>query len=113
MEKTTVTAGEKKFTAEVADSILRKAWGLSMRTEGKMLFKFRRSSRPRIDMMLVQKPLNLYFLSEEKEVIDVQKADPWTPNPRTWKTYRPSKPAKYLIESFQEIGLKEGEKVSF
>lgn len=108
-----IEASERIFEAELADDILRKSWGLSMRKKGKMFFVFSRPGRPPIDMMLVQRPLNLYFLDEYGEVIDRQYAEPWTLDPRTWRIYRPKIDAKYLLESFEELDLEEGDKVSF
>jgi uncharacterized membrane protein (UPF0127 family) len=99
--------------AELADSLLKKSWGLSRRTEGKMLFVFMKPGRPAIDMMLVSEPLNLYFLDEEKQVVDVCRAEPWTLNPRSWRLYRPKKDSKYLLESFEDLGLEEGDSVDF
>lgn len=101
------------FRAELADSLLKKSWGLSMRKSGKMLFVFSSPGRPPIDMMLVQEPLNLYFLNSQKEVIEVIEAEPWTLDPRTWRLYRPSRPAKFLLESFEDLDLEEGDKIDF
>ena len=103
----------KKIEADLADNILRKSWGLSMRTEGKMFFIFERPGKPPIDMMLVQEPLYLYFLDEEGNVVDRQYAEPWTLDPRTWRIYRPSKASKYLLESFEKLNLKKGDRVGF
>lgn len=103
----------EKIEAEVADSFLKKARGLSFRTEGKMLFTFSRDTRASIDMMLVRKLLHLYFMNSEKEVIDIQKAMPWTPDPRTWKVYSPGRPYRYLLESFEELDIEEGQKLDF
>lgn len=99
--------------AELADNILKKSWGLSMRNSGKMFFVFSRPGKPPIDMMLVQTPLHLYFLDESGEVIDRQYAEPWTLDPRTWRLYRPEVDAKYLLESFEELDIEEGDKISF
>jgi len=108
-----IEASKEKFKAELADNILKKSWGLSMRNKGKMFFVFSRPGRPPIDMMLVQTPLHLYFLDESGEVIDRQYAEPWTLDPRTWRLYRPSVDAKYLLESFEQLDIEEGDKVSF
>lgn len=112
-EKIEVEASGNVFEADLADDILRKSWGLSMRTEGKMLFVFERPGRPPIDMMLVQRPLHLYFLGSDKKVVDVQYAEPWTFDPRTWSIYRPEVDAKYLLESFERLDIEEGEEISF
>lgn len=113
MSEINLQINENEVEAELADDILRKSWGLSMRKEGKMFFVFSRPGRPPIDMMLVQEPLNLYFLDESGEVIDRQYAEPWSLDPRTWRIYRPKVDAKYLLESFEELELDEGDRVSF
>ena len=104
---------DEKYDVELADSILKKSWGLSRRSSGKMLFVFLRSGRPAIDMMLVPEPLHLYFLNKEKEVVDVQYAEPWTFDPRTWGIYRPEQDSKFLMESFEDLGLEEGDRIKF
>jgi uncharacterized membrane protein (UPF0127 family) len=113
MTEISVETGGKKFEAELANTLLKKSWGLSMRKKGKMLFVFSRPGRPPIDMMLVQEPLHLYFLDREKKVVDVKHAEPWTLNPRTWRVYRPSRDAKYLLETFEELDLEKGDQVDF
>lgn len=113
MEEITVEVCDNKFEAELADSLLKKSWGLSMQEKGKMLFVFSSPGRPLIDMMLVQERLHLYFLDSEKKVVDVQLAEPWTLDPRTWKVYRPSEDSKFLLESFEDLELEEGDEVEF
>ena len=108
-----VEINEEVFEVELADSLLRKSWGLSMRSSGKMLFVFGFESRPAIDMMLVKEPLYLYFLDGEKKVVDVQYAEPWGLDPRTWRVYRPDSSCDYLLESFEDLGLEEGDSVDF
>lgn len=113
MKEITIQAGGKSFEAELADSMLKKSWGLSMRKKGKMLFVFSSPGKPPIDMMLVQKPLNLYFLDSNRKVVHARKAEPWTLDPRTWKIYRPGEEISYLLESFEDLGLEEGDEVEF
>lgn len=113
MEKISVEVDGREFEAELADSFLEKSWGLSMRKSGKMLFVFSSPGRPPIDMMLVRKTLHLYFLDREREVVDVVKAEPWTLNPRTWRVYRPEWDSKFLLESFEDLELEEGDDVEF
>ena len=103
----------KSVDAELADTILKKSWGLSRRTKGKMLFVFIKPGRPAIDMMLVSEPLNLYFLDSDKKIVDVCSAEPWTLDPRSWRLYRPKQDSKYLLESFEDLGLEEGDSVEF
>lgn len=110
-EEVNIKTESTDFSAEVADTFLKRSWGLSFRTEGKMFFKFSNDTRANIDMMLLSEPLWLYFLNSEKEVINIQKAEPWSINPRTWRLYSPEKPYRYLIESFEKLDIEEGEKV--
>ena len=103
----------EKIEAEPALTPWKRAKGFSFRNNGKMLFRFPVESRPFIDMMLVQHPLHLYFLDSSKEVVDVQSAEAWTLDPRTWKVYRPGEPAKYLLESFEALDLERGNSLEF
>lgn len=113
VKKVEIESGGDKFDAEVAESILAKSIGLSFRSSGKMLFSFTGLGRPPIDMMLVPEPLNLYFLDEDKQVVDVQYAEPWGLNPRTWRIYRPEQNSKFLLESFEDLDLEEGDTLEF
>lgn len=108
-----IETGDQSFAAELASNVLSRAIGLSFRTKGKMLFAFSRDSKAFIDMMLVSKPLHLYFLNSQKEVIDVQKARPWGIDPWSWKLYRPSSSYRYLLESFEKLDIEEGETLEF
>ena len=110
-KKAIVRFKEKRREVEVSETFLQRAWGLSLRKEGKMLFKFSKPTKTRVDMMLLSRPLHLYFLNQKREVIEVQKAEPWSWNPRTWKLYSPDKKYSYLLESFEELNLKEGDSI--
>ncbi len=111
--KIKISADRKRFKAELAENFLTRAWGLSLRKNGKMLFKFPRKTRARVDMMLLSKPLHLYFIDSNQKIIDIQKAKPWTLNPKTWKTYRPKQSYQYLLESFEDLELEKGTKLRF
>lgn len=113
MKTVELEIGGEDFKVEVADSMISRVRGLSLREEGKMLFKFPRPTRAKIDMMLLSKPLNLYFMDSKGEVIDVQEAEPWGWDPRTWKLYSPDRPYSYLLESFEDLDLEEGDKIDF
>jgi uncharacterized membrane protein (UPF0127 family) len=113
MRKDKVTVNGQSFEVEVADTFYTRAKGLSMRSEGKMLFKFSSDKSAKIDMMLLSKPLYLYFMDSEGEIIDVQRAEPWSFDPRSWKLYSPDRPYRFLLESFEELDLDEGDKIEF
>lgn len=103
----------QQFEARLADNLLTHFIGMRFRGSGKMLFRFYSESRPGIDMLLVPKTLHLYFLDEKKVVVDVQKAEPWTLNPSSWSFHRPSEESKYLLESFDQLDLEEGDQLKF
>jgi uncharacterized membrane protein (UPF0127 family) len=113
MEREEIEIDGKKFEAEVADNLFTRAKGLSFRSEGKMLFKFPRDTRGKIDMVFLSRPLYLYFMNSEGEVIDVQEAEPWTFDPRSWRLYSPGRPYRFLLESFEELDVKEGDFMEF
>lgn len=108
-----IDTGDKIIEADLADSMLKRAKGLSLKEKGKMLFKFPSDTNASIDMMLLSEPLYLYFMNSDREVIDVQKAEPWTTNPRTWKLYSPERPYRYLLESFEDLDIEEGQEIGF
>jgi uncharacterized membrane protein (UPF0127 family) len=99
--------------AELADTALSRAKGMSFRSEGKMLFRFPRTGKPVIDMMFLSVPLQLIFMDHEKKVVDVQSAEPWTFDPRTWEVYTPKQESKYLLESAEFLDVEEGDKLKF
>jgi len=103
----------EEFEVELADNLLTRAKGLSFRSEGKMLFKFPRDTRGKIDMVFLSKPLYLYFMDSDRKIIDIQKAEPWSFDPRSWRLYSPGRPYRYLLESFKELELDEGDKIEF
>ncbi|MFP4038534.1 MAG: DUF192 domain-containing protein [Candidatus Nanohaloarchaea archaeon] len=108
-----IKAGEQEYDVEVADTFLSRAKGLSFRDEGKMFFRFSRPTNARIDMMFLSRPLYLYFFDSERKLIHSEKAEPWSFNPKTWRFYRPEKRYQYLLESFEDLGLEEGDRINF
>ena len=113
MSTETIIAGDQEIEVEVADSLISRVRGLSLRKKGKMLFKFPKFTRAKIDMMLLSKPLHLYFMDSDGVIIETQEAKPWSWDPRSWKLYSPDRPYKYLLESFEDLGLEKGEIIDF
>lgn len=111
--KIQIKTSDSSFEADLADTFLSKFLGFRFRSKGKMLFSFPTETNAFIDMMLVLEPLYLYFIDSNKEIIEIQKAEPWRLNPRTWNFYRPEKPYRYLLESFEELELDEGDQLEF
>ena len=102
-----INVDKKGFEVEIADSFLKRAWGLSLRKEGKMIFKFPRPTTAKIDMALLSRPLYLYFFNSDKELIHSEKAEPWSWSPETWNFYRPEGKYQYLLESFEALDIDE------
>ena len=103
---------EGDVEAEVADSVLKRALGLSFRKSGKILFSFPREVNAPIDMMLMRDSLYLYFMNSEKEVIHMEKAEPWYRLPGKF-LHRPDERYRYLLESFEELDIEVGDELSF
>jgi uncharacterized membrane protein (UPF0127 family) len=113
MRTVNIDLGEREIEAELADNFFSRMKGLSFRSSGKMLFSFPRDVNASIDMMFLSRPLYLYFLNSGKEVIEVRKAEPWSWNPLSWKLYGPDENYRYLLESFEELEIEEGERLQF
>ncbi|MFB6292501.1 MAG: DUF192 domain-containing protein [Candidatus Nanohaloarchaea archaeon] len=108
-----VKAGGEEFEASVADDVFSHFMGLRFQDSGKMLFEFESGSRGALDMAFVPRPLHLYFMDEDREVFEVGRAEPWTPDPRTWSFYRPEREFHYLLESFEKLDVEEGDRLEF
>lgn len=113
MKSGEISVDGEKLEVEIADNFFTRAKGLSLRSEGKMLFKFSRESRAKIDMMLLSRPLYLYFMDSDRKVIDVQRAEAWSFDPRTWRLYSPGRSYRFLLESFEDLGVEEGDEIEF
>jgi len=43
------------------------------------------------------------FLDDKGKVFELVRAGKLTFNPKTWKIYKPSKPCKYVLETFDKL----------
>ncbi|MCJ7479156.1 MAG: DUF192 domain-containing protein [Candidatus Nanohaloarchaeota archaeon QJJ-7] len=84
------------------ESQFQKFLGLRFR-EGRALFSFDRPTRAPLDMVFVPQPLDIAFLDEDMEVMEVHGAHPVTINPETWKFYSSEEPYSHVLEV--EAGL--------
>lgn len=86
---------------EHADTTLKKIKGLMFReleeNEG-LLMEFSEESRWSIWMLFVPQDLAIFFLDEERKVVDKKHAEKMTLDPRTWKIYKPENKCKYILE---------------
>lgn len=113
MARVQIESGDESFEAELADSVFSHFIGMRFRLSGKMLFEFGREKNPWIDMFLVRDSLYMYFIDENREVIDVKEARPWGFSPLTWRFYTASESYRFLLESFESLGLETGDSVKF
>ena len=111
--KVRIKVNGKSYNVDLADGFISRAKGLSFRNEGKMLFKFPYETNTSIDMMFLSEPLYLYFIDSGKRLIETQKAEPWSFDPRTWNLYSPDRPYRYLLESFEKIEVDVGDRLEF
>ncbi len=110
---------KKKFlindviVAEYIDSFFGRAKGLMFKNKGNLLMDFKKECKPGIWMLFMRYPLDLFFLNENFEVVDVAKnCLPMSVNPSTWKVYCPKKKCRYVLEVESGLlNLKIGEKI--
>jgi uncharacterized membrane protein (UPF0127 family) len=116
----TVLAG----TVEVATSFWKKSLGLMFRggisEDAGFLMEFGKPSKDLYSIWMLGMffPIDVVFISAEKEVTDVYgNVPPLSLNPRTWKVYRPTKPVKWILElkagRARKSGTVAGDKLRF
>lgn len=113
---------DSTVTLEVADNQTERAKGLmnreSLCSSCGMLFVFPDSEYRVFWMKNTSIPLDIIFISEDREVINIEQADP-QPNTsdENLTRYRSDAPARYVIEVNQgfaeEKGIREGTEVEF
>ncbi len=90
---------------EVAGSFLAKTLGLMFRRgldeKSGLLMEFGRESKELYSIWMLGMffPIDIIFINAKSEVTDVyENARPLSPNPATWKVYRPTKPVRWILE---------------
>lgn len=112
-----VEINNKKISIEIADSPEERQQGLMFRTslseDQGMLFIFEQSAQVSFWMKNTLIPLDIVFIDENKQIADIQTAQPCTADPCT--LYKPPQPVLYVLEvnaGFAEkYGIKVGDKV--
>lgn len=96
----------------VKRSILQKMLGLRFVASGRAWFPFNQETRAPIDMVGMRFPLDVAFLDDEGRVQEIVEAEPVSLHPGTWKTYRPRKPFRSVLEVerglFDRLDIHEG-----
>jgi uncharacterized membrane protein (UPF0127 family) len=93
-----VTKGNS-FEADIADNLWLQTKGLSFSKPRNMLFKFPISRKWEFWMFGVSYGIWMAFIDDDGGVFDVTRAEKITLNPKTWKTYKPSRPCKLVLET--------------
>ena len=115
LPRTTIQAGMRRITAQVAAQPKEQAIGLMFRKnmpahEG-MIFAFPEASRQCFWMRNTLMPLSAAFLSEDGRIINIAEMHALSDTPHC-----SSKPAKYVLEMnkgwFKKAGLKTGDRLS-
>lgn len=113
MQSILLPSGEQ-IEAELANTHFKRSQGLSGCKEKKsMLFAFPFSMRWSFWMPGMHYPIKIIYLNKNKEVIDIKEAEPITWNVKTWRTYKPKKACKYVLETPFEHNIKIGDNLNF
>ncbi len=89
----------REIEAEVADSGWEISKGLSFTFRKRnMFFVMPYEAKWSFWMFGMFFPLKIIFMDKNKDVIDEFDAKPMGLDPRTWCTYKPARPAKYVLE---------------
>jgi len=98
---------------DVADTFWKRMIGLSLSKKKNMFFPLPYEARWSLWMFLVKYRLKMVFIDKDNVVIDVKEAEPLSLNPKTWKTYFPIKPCKYVLETPFDLKIKVGDKLNW
>ena len=118
---TTIAYKKNRLRLEVADTFMKKMVGLMYRERmGKakgMLFPIAEPGvlASTITMMNMKFSIDILWLDERKRVVDiVERAQP---SSSIFDSYKPKKPARYVLEieagAAKKLGIKEGDRVHF
>lgn len=117
-----VRVGEQTLRVEIADTEPARAKGLMFRekldSDGGMLFVFDFPAPHSFWMGNTKIPLDIIWVGENMEVVDINSNTPpcSEANPVRCPTYKPEKPALYVVETnggwTEEKGIKVGDKVT-
>lgn len=113
MKRKKISISDHKFEVELAERVWERAWGLSFRDEGKMLFAFPRDITGGFHMATLSIPLQMTFIDSDKKVIEVKRAEPWTWHPKTWKIYKPEEKFRYVLETSEFYKIERGDRLKF
>lgn len=103
----------KIIEADVADKLWKRVIGLSFSKKKNMFFFLPYESRWSLWMFAVRYPIKMIFIDKNKIVIDIKEGKPLSFDIKTWRTYKPKKPCKYILETPFNLNIKIGDKIKF
>lgn len=113
MMKMKVKIRKSTIEADVASNFWTQMVGLSFSKKRNMLFTMPFNDRWSFWMFGVRYPLKMVFIDKEKKVVDVKEAEPLSWNLRTWRTYVPKEPCKYVLETPFKLRIRTGDRLSW
>jgi len=99
--------------AEVADNLWKRVIGLSFSKKKNMFFILPYDSKWSLWMFAVRYPIKMIFIDKNKIVVDIKEGEPLSSSPKTWRTYKPKKPCKYILETPFNLKIKIGDKLNW
>lgn len=104
---------DSTIEAEVADSLWKRVIGLSFSKKKNMFFYLPFEDKWSLWMFGVRYPIKMIFIDKNKTVTDIKEGKPLSLNSRTWKTYKPKKPCKYILETPFNLKIKIRERLNW
>lgn len=99
--------------ADVADSFWKRVVGLGFSGKKNMFFPLPFEGQWSLWMFAVDYPIKMIFIDNNRKVIDIKKAVPLSFDRKTWRTYKPKKACKYILETPYDLKVKTRDKVSW
>ncbi len=96
---------------EIADDFWKRVIGLSFSKKKNMFFILPYESRWSLWMFAVRYPIKMIFIDKNKIVIDIKNGEPLSFDPKTWITYKPKKPCKYILETPFNLKIRIGDRI--
>lgn len=94
----------RRIRAQTADTFLQKLKGLRFADSGQMFFRFGSPTRTTVDTIFVRDVQYLYFFDADRTLVEQAEL---SPN----RFYRPNHSYRYLLETFEDLGVETGERL--
>ena len=95
--------------AEVANNFWKRMIGLSFSKKKNMFFHLPFEGKWSLWMFAVRYPIKMIFIDKNKKVVDIKEGKPLSFDIKTWRTYKPKKPCKYILETPFNLKIKIGD----